>query len=63
VGGKNSGANTNASPSTGKNADVLKGLGGLLNSGSSNTNSTTTNQNNQAPVNNLLNGLFGPKKK
>jgi uncharacterized protein involved in outer membrane biogenesis len=56
----NSAADSNAPPVNSKNSSVLKGLGGLLNSGSSNTNSAT-NDNKQAPVNNLLNGLFRKK--
>ncbi len=41
--------------------NLIQGVGGLLGGGNSNTNSGSNQQ--AAPVENLLNGLFGPKKK
>jgi hypothetical protein len=59
------GTNTTSSSSTnqpgGKVGGLLQGIGGLLNnSAPTATNAPATNQ---SPVNNLINGLFGPKKK
>ena len=59
------GANTNSSSSTnqsgGRASGLLQGLGGVLkNSTPAATNAPATNQ---SPVNSLINGLFGPKKR
>jgi uncharacterized protein involved in outer membrane biogenesis len=59
------GTNTTSNASTnqvgGKAGALLQGIGDLLNnSAPAATNAPATNQ---TPVNNLLNGLFGPKKK
>jgi uncharacterized protein involved in outer membrane biogenesis len=54
-------SSSGASQSGGKSGGLLQGIGGLLgNSAPAATNAPATNQ---TPVNNLLNGLFGPKKK
>jgi hypothetical protein len=60
-GGTNTTSNASTNQVGGKAGALLQGIGGLLNnSAPAATNASATNQ---TPVNNLLNGLFGPKKK
>jgi hypothetical protein len=59
--GTNAPSNASTNQPGGKVGGILQGLGGLLNNSTpAATNAPTTNQ---SPVNNLLDGLFGPKKK
>jgi len=59
--GTNTTSNTSTNQPGGKVGGLLQGIGGLLNnSAPAATNAPATNQ---SPVNNLINGLFGPKKK
>jgi hypothetical protein len=60
-GGTNTASSSSTNQSGGKVGGLLQGIGGLLNnSAPAATNAPATNQ---SPVNNLINGLFGPKKK
>ena len=66
-GGSGGATGTNANTNTtSKSGGLLQGLGGILGGGAPSTNvPTATNApaTNQTPVGNLLNNLFGPKKK
>jgi uncharacterized protein involved in outer membrane biogenesis len=61
TGGTNTTSGSSTNQSGGKAGGLLQGIGGLLNnSAPAATNAPATNQ---SPVNSLIDGLFGPKKK
>jgi len=69
-GATNAATNTNTNQPASKGGGLLQSLGGLLNEGAAGTNKNTptntqTNQaaTNQSPAGDLINDLFGPKKK
>jgi uncharacterized protein involved in outer membrane biogenesis len=63
-GGTNAAGRTGASASTNRVNSLLQGLGGLLQDNTAGGNAQTNQPGtNQSPVNNLIDGLFGPKKK
>jgi len=63
-GATNTATATSTNSSGSKAGGLLEGLGGLLRDSSAGANAQTNRSaTNQAPANNLLDGLFGPKKK
>jgi hypothetical protein len=65
LGGSATGGTNAPNATTNRLGGLLQGLGGILGGNApANTNAPPSQQTtNQSPVNNLLNNLFGPRKK